>query len=161
MTPQALAVGLILVLFVLVGVYLTRGAAPTGGAAPNVAAETYLYYDPENPSPSFAQAASVAAGYQGKVSTPGDLSYYASLGGTASWCGVTSTGTVYSVPGARYSPGSLVTSQPCCGAPYGVWVTGSKTVAGTKNVSPFNCESWYQPADHPRDLGQKKGPLAP
>ena len=141
---QALTAVLVFIFLAVAGSHLVQ-EKPSGGSAPNVAAETYLYYDPASPSPSPARAAAIASGYQGKVSTPGDLSFYSSLGGSAGWCGITSTGEVYSVPGARYSPDAPVTPRPCCG-PHGVWITGPKIVAGERNVSPFNCESWYQPA---------------
>ena len=150
MTPQALAIGLILILLIMVGVYLTRRKMPVIKTTPNMTTETYLYYDPRNPVSSLTQATSIATGYQGTVSTPGEISYYAFMGGTVGWCGISSTGSIYSVPGAQYSPNAPVTSQPCCKeTPYGVWITGPKIVAGTKNVSPFNCRNWYQPPISP------------
>lgn len=140
---RAVGVGLILILIVVAIIYITRRKMPTGGETPNVSAEIYLYYDPSASSPTLAQAKTLARGYQGVVATPGDVSYYAALGGVAGWCGIVSTGDVYSVPGELYAPGAKL----CCReAPHGVWIRGPKILAGKSHVSPFNSKFWYQPA---------------
>ena len=149
MTSQAFAVGLILVLLIVVFMYLTRQKTPSGGTVyPQVKAEAYLYYDPSNPSPTQAQANNIAKsfGSGSRLATPGDLAYYASMGGYAGWYGTTSTGGVFAVSNPIYAPSAPVTAAPCQNAPYGVWVHGLKGSLNMKNVSPFNCAQWFQPA---------------
>ena len=151
MTSQAFAVGLILVLIIVVFTYLT-GKKPSGGGSgqsPQVAAETFLYYDPSDASPSPSEASAIAKSFGAQVATPGDLAFYAAQGGNAEWYGITSTGDVLAAPNPIYSPTTCVIAAPCQQTPYGVWLYGPKGAVDLKNVSPFNCTSWYQPAPPP------------
>ncbi len=147
MTSRAFAVGLILVLIIIVIMYLGRKKTTGGGGEyPQVAAETYLYYDPTKPSPSPTQASLIASCLVVLVATPGQLAYYASSGGSAGWFGITSTGDVLAAPDPIYSPTNYVVTAPCAQTPYGVWLYGPKGPVDLQNVSPFNCSGWFQPA---------------
>lgn len=147
MTSQAFAVGLILVLAIIVMTYLGRSRMTGGGGEyPQAPAETFLFYDPANPSPAPGQASQTASDLGVKLATPGQLAYYASTGGSTGWYGVTSTGDVFSAPGPVYSPTTYVVAASCSQTPYGVWLYGPKPPVGTENVSPFSCSGWFQPA---------------
>jgi hypothetical protein len=147
MTSQAFAVGLILVLIILVVMYLNRQKTTGGGGEyPQVAAEAFLYYDPENPSPTSGQATQIASGLGVVVASPGQLAYYASLGGASGWYGITSEKTVLAAPGPIYSPSNNVVAARCDQTPYGVWLYGPKPPVNTQNISPFSCSGWFQPS---------------
>lgn len=148
MSSQAFAVGLILVLFIVVFVRLTSKKTTGSGSSPfpQVPAETYLYYDPSDPSPSPSKASAIAKSFGAQVATPGDLAFYAAQGGSAGWYGITATGVVLAAPDPIYSPSNYVVAAPCQQTPYGIWLYGPKGAPDLKNVSPFNCTAWYQPA---------------
>jgi hypothetical protein len=149
MTKQALAVGLILILLIMAYLYATRQVAGGGGGVyPQVRAEAYLYYDPSSPSPTLQQAENTAKGFGAgsRLATPGDLAYYASMGGHAGWYGATTTGDILSVANPIYTPTALVMGAPSLDTPYGIWVYGPKGSLDMKNISPFSCSSWFQPA---------------
>ncbi|GFR89064.1 hypothetical protein ElyMa_002533700 [Elysia marginata] len=151
MTKQAIVVGLVLVLIIVVFAYLVvlpqkKPPQEEDGMLPQVLAEAYLFYDPSMSSPSLSEAFALAKSFGAQVASPGDLAFYAAQGGSAEWYGITSSGDILAAPSPIYSPVDYVITAPCRQTPYGVWLYGPKGSVGLQNVSPFNRFSWFQPA---------------